>query len=199
MVDNRLYHLHHMRTVGSGKVSPVQHQLCAPRIFREQIVDGYHTENCHIGFDRLYSTLRQKYYWPRMYSQLRELVLGCQDCQQSKKQSKEKKAPLCPLPIVPAFERIHIDILGPLPKDPQGHQYVLLVVDSFSRFPEAFPLKTQKAEEVAEALYSVICRWGAPTSILSDNGRNFVSKLCKVLFSLFKVKHLRTTSFHPQV
>ena len=80
IVGGRLYHLHHIRKIGTEKVNPVQNQLCAPRVFREQILDRYHTENCHIGFDRLYASLRQKYYWLRMYSQLHELVLGCQDC-----------------------------------------------------------------------------------------------------------------------
>ena len=181
-----------------AEINPVHRQLCLPRIYREEIANGHHADNSHIGFDRLFASVKQKYYWPLMYSQLRELVLGCQDCQQAKKQTKEKKAPMRPLPVVPIFERIHCDLLGPVTKSVDGYQYILLVVDSFSRFPEAFPLKTQKAEEVAEALYSVICRWGAPTSILSDNGRNFVSKLCKVLFDLFKIKHLRTSAYHPQ-
>ena len=44
---------------------------------------------------------------------------------------------------MPVLERIYIDIPGPLPKDLQGHQYVLLVVDNFSRFPEAFPLNAE--------------------------------------------------------
>ena len=88
-----------------------------------------------------------------------------------------------------SFRRIHIDILGPFPKDSQNYQYVLLVVDSFSRFPEAFSLKTQRAEEVAETLYKVICLWGAPNSILSDNGRNFVSNLSHPLALIYHKCH----------
>ena len=163
IIDGILYHLHQSRKPGMAEINPVHRQLCLPRIYREEIANGHHVDNSHIGFDRLFASVKKKYYWQLMYSQLRELVLGCQDCQQAKKQTKEEKAPMCPLPVVPIVERIHCDLLGPVTKSVDGYQYILLVVDSFSRFPEAFPLKTQKAEEVAKALYSVICRWGAST------------------------------------
>ena len=139
ILDSILYYFHHPRRSGMEQNNPVIKQLCLPHAMRQEIVDGDHTKNCHIGFDRLFATLKQKHYWSKMYSQLRGLVMGCQECQQSKKHSKEKRVLLCPLPIVPSFERLHIEILGPLTESEDGYQYVLLVIESFSRFPDAIP------------------------------------------------------------
>jgi hypothetical protein len=49
-----------------------------------------------------------------------------------------------------------MDILAGLPKTKEGYQYILLVTDSFSHWAEAFPLKTQEAQEIADILYSEI-------------------------------------------
>ena len=88
IIDGKLHHFHQPRYPGIEKINPLIEQLCLPQEMRQEIVEGYHTQNCHIGFDRLFATVKQKYYWLKMYSQLRELVLGCQECQQSKKNSK---------------------------------------------------------------------------------------------------------------
>jgi hypothetical protein len=47
-----------------------------------------------------------------------------------------------------------MDILAGLPKTKEGYQYILLVTDSFSHWAEAFPLKTQEAQEIADIFYS---------------------------------------------
>ena len=62
-----------------------------------------------------------------------------------------------------------MDFLGPLTKTSEGHKYILLVVDAFSKWPEAFPMKSTEASELARILYDeIICRYGAPSSILTD-------------------------------
>ena len=198
LLNGKLYHLYQPTHPRIKILKPVVHQLCIPQAMRQEVVDGYHAENAHIGFERLYDTVRQKYYWPRLYTDLYEVVTGCRDCQQSKVSTKAKRAPLCPLPVASVFERVHIDLLGPLPESPEGFKYILVIVESFSRFPEIFALKTQKSEEIAEHLYSVFCRWGAPVSILSDLGKNLTSQVIKNLCSVFKIKHLKTSSYHPQ-
>ena len=82
---------------------------------------------------------------------------------------------------------------------PQKYRYVLLVVDSFSRWCEAIPLQSQEASVVAEALFSeIICRYGAPSVLVSDRGQNFMSKLVAALCELFDITRHHTSSYHPQ-
>ena len=103
------------------------------------------------------------------------------------------------MPVEDVFARLHIDILCSFPKTKQGFQYVLLVVDSFSKWIEAFPLRTQEAKEIADILYNeIFTRYGAPRTIVSDRGRNFMSKLVNAICELFEVKWLHTSSYHPQ-
>jgi len=63
-----------------------------------------------------------------------------------------KTAPLKPLEVVPAFCRVHIDFGGPLPETADKYKHLLVILDSSTLFPEAFPTKTTSAEEVAQIL-----------------------------------------------
>jgi transposase InsO family protein len=92
-----------------------------------------------------------------------------------------------------------MDFLGPLETSPEGYKYILPVVDSYSKWPEAFPLKTTDAVEVAWVLYrEIFSRYGAPDALLSDRGQNFMSKLITEPCRLFQVTRLRTSSYHAQ-
>ncbi|XP_046329556.1 uncharacterized protein LOC124113317 [Haliotis rufescens] len=98
-----------------------------------------------------------------------------------------------------SFERLHVDILGSLPKTQRGNKYVLLAIDSFSKWTEAFPMKTQEASEVAYLLFNeVFTRYGAQRTLLTDNGRQFTSKLVNTLCELMDVKHYTTSPYHPE-
>ena len=89
------------------------------------------------------------------------------------------------LPIIgEPFERIAMDIVGPLPKTGAGHQYILVVSDYATRFPEAFPLRRFTAAVVAEKLLELFTRHGIPKEILDDQGTNFMSCLLKELYKM---------------
>ena len=60
-------------------------------------------------------------------------VRSCDKCQRTKLDHNHAPVPLCPLPITETFGRLHIDFVGPLVKTTQGHEHLLVVVDSFSR------------------------------------------------------------------
>lgn len=75
----------------------------------------------------------------------------------------------------------------------------MLVVDSFSRWSEAFPLKTHEAKEIATVLFNeIIARYGAPRVLVSDRGKNFVSKLVNALCEMFDITRHHTSAYHPQ-
>jgi len=103
-------------------------------------------------------TLKQKYYFPQMYTSVIEYVSSCETCQKTKTSSHLRKAPLAPIPIVEPFGRVHIDHVGPLPKTSEGFRHLLVVIDSTTLFCEAFPCKTTTAEETANILYHEIIR-----------------------------------------
>ena len=202
MREQVLYHVFSPRTKGTLQLDKVINQVVVPKCLRSQILSEYHDSligGGHQGFDRTYCAIKMKYYWSGMYADVNKYVKTCNECQHAKRHYHSHPAPLHPLPTAGVFDRWHMDFLGPLKTAKGGQQYILLVVDSFSRWCEAFALKDQTAATVAWVLYSeIFTRYGAPCSLISDRGAQFMSKLVAALCELFAVKRHSKSPYHPQ-
>lgn len=89
--------------------------------------------------------------------------------------------------------------MGPLPTTLKGNQYILVVTDLFSKWVEAFPLaKTDSTTLAAVLTDKIVCRFGVPEAIHSDQGPNFVSGVIQSLCDQLGIKRTQRTAYHPQ-
>ena len=89
------------------------------------------------------------------------------------------------------FERIAIDVAGPFPETDLGNKYILVVMDYFSKWPEAFALPNQEATTISRTLVNeVFSRFGVPLELHSDQGRNFESTILKKYQKLWVFERL---------
>ena len=96
------------------------------------------------------------------------------------------------------FENLHVDLVGPLPSS-NGYKYLLTVVDRFSRWFTATPIKEITAEATIEAFVSGwIQYFGCLLSVVTDQGGQLTCYLWKNVKSVLGIKHATTTSYHPQ-
>lgn len=97
------------------------------------------------------------------------------------------------------FERIALDIVGPLQTSESNNQYILTFQDDLTRFIQAVPIPNQEVSTIAEAyVRKFICVFGTPKVLLTDQGSNFLSELFKNVCKLFKIKKNQTSPYHPQ-
>lgn len=121
------------------------------------------------------------------------------DCGSRKAVGKHWQAPLQSVVASRPYERVALDILGPLPETPKDNKYIVVIGDYFSKWTEAFPLPNQEAETVAKLLVEQwVCRFGAPRIIHTDQGRNFESRLFKEVCQLLNIYKTSTSPYHPQ-
>ena len=152
----------------------------------------------HLGKEKTRKRIMQHFYWPTIYKDVEHFCRCCRQCQKSSNKGVPK-APLVPLPIVSTpFEKIAMDIVGPLPRSRSGHRYILVICDYSTRYPEAIPLQSIDAEHIAEELIKVFARVGIPEEVLTDQGSNFTSKLLSGLYRLLKIQAVHTSPYHPQ-
>ena len=145
----------------------------------------------------MYYKILDRYYWDQMYRDIQEYVKTCEDCQ--KRQKGRRKEPLHPIQIGRAFERIGIDLVGPLPKTDQNNRYIIVATDYLTRWPEARAVPDAGAYTLAKFIFEeIICRHGTPKIILSDQGRNFISETVRLLCEKFLIKHKFSSPYHPQ-
>lgn len=163
--------------------------------FRKPAFDALHNLS-HPGIRATVKLVTQRYVWPSVKADCTKWARTCIACQRSKI-TRHVTTPIKDFALPSGrFEHIHVDIVV-MPLS-QGYRYCLTCIDRFTRWPEAIPLITQEAEEVARALYSSwISRFGVPHRLTTDQGKQFESHLFRQLNRLLGVTHLRTTAYHP--
>uniref|UniRef100_A0A8C0XU21 Integrase catalytic domain-containing protein n=1 Tax=Cyprinus carpio carpio TaxID=630221 RepID=A0A8C0XU21_CYPCA len=140
-----------------------------------------------------------RFYWLGWFGDVKRWCRECVDCGSRKAVGKQWRAPLQSVVTSRPYERVAVDILGPLPETPKENKYIVVIGDYFSRWTEAFPLPNQEAETVAKLLVEQwVCRFGAPRIIHTDQGRNFESRLFKEVCQLLNIYKTRTSPYHPQ-
>lgn len=153
----------------------------------------------HLGHYKTYLRLASRFFWPSMYSDVQTYCKSCPECQKTSAVRKSDRVPLQAMPVITTpFKRIAMDIVGPLEKSAAGYQYILVICDYATRFPEAFPLRSVTTPKLISALVQLFSRVGIPEEILTDQGTNFTSRLMKQLHREMGITAIRTSPYHPE-
>ena len=155
----------------------------------------------HLGREKTYARLTALVYWQGVYNDVRDYVRSCVSCAQNKARQQSGADVLHPLPI-PArrWETISMDFVGPLPPTPAGHDFLLVVVDKFSKACHLIACaQAVTAADVAQLVYDGVVRLhGFPESIISDRDTRFTSHFWRALWKLSGTQLRMSTSYHPQ-
>nr|XP_040028806.1 uncharacterized protein LOC120817079 [Gasterosteus aculeatus aculeatus] len=174
--------------------------LVVPRTKTETVLELAHSHPLagHLGANNTIQRVRDRFHWPGLDAEVKRFCQACPTCQRTSPRTPPP-SPLIPLPVIEVpFERIGMDLVGPLPKSARGHEHILVIVDYATRYPEAVPLRKATAKAIAKELFLLYSRVGIPAEILTDQGSPFMSRLMADLCALLKVKQLRTSVYHPQ-
>ena len=96
------------------------------------------------------------------------------------------------------FEVLHLDHIGPLTKDAHGNEYILVIIDAFSRWVELFPTKSTTAVETASVMLNHIGRFGNPEVIHTDQGPAFHNELVQELLRLCAIEQSFATAYSSE-
>ena len=164
-------------------------RVIIPKQFRAEILDELHTG--HIGVVKMKGVARSYVWWPGMDADIEACTKACESCQLV--QRNPTNAPLHPwVPASRPGERIHIDYAGPV----EG-KMLLIVVDSFSKWPEVVIVNSTTSEATVNALRTMFNRVGVPQTLVSDNAPQFKSQEFKDFLDRLGVLHKPTPPYHP--
>ncbi|BHF70141.1 hypothetical protein SprV_0301319100 [Sparganum proliferum] len=174
-------------------------RLVVPSSLVMPVLTDLHHDLGHVGVTKTEAAARQRFWWPRLREQVANFCNACPTCASFKGTIPRHRAPLQPMITGFPFERVGVDIVGPLPYTTSGHRYILVLVDYFTKWAESIPLHRQDAASVTNALLKEwVCRYGAPFSLHSDCGANFESHLLREVCDLLLIHKTRTTPTHPE-
>ncbi|KRY35447.1 Uncharacterized protein T01_5966 [Trichinella spiralis] len=166
---------------GSRVIIPLQ---ARHKIFKELHIG-------HPGIVRMKALSRSYVWWPKLDSEIENLVRTCELCQQSRASPPHAPVHKWESPRIP-WSRIHVELAGPI----YGKNF-LIVVDAFSKWLEVRVLKNTTSESVISCLRQIFSIHGLPDIIVSDNGTQFTSHIFQEYLNKGGIKHITSASFHP--
>ncbi|GJU66797.1 reverse transcriptase domain-containing protein [Tanacetum coccineum] len=111
------------------------------------------------------------YYWPSMHRDSAEIIQSCDACQIHSPISRLPKQDITLVMATWPFIQWGIDIVGHLPDAPGRVKFLIVVVDYFIKWVKAKPLASVTGKHVERFVWEhIICRFGIPHMIVSDNG-----------------------------
>ncbi|XP_055604787.1 uncharacterized protein K02A2.6-like [Uranotaenia lowii] len=165
-------------------------RLVIPAKFQKQVLQQLLKR--HPEIERMRSIARQYVYWPLIDEDISKLVRACSECASVAKTERKVNLESWPTPEK-SWQRVHVDYAGPL-----DGNHCLIIVNSFSNWPVV--IRTQAITSIAtmRMLRGVFARFGAPETLVSDNGTQFTSEQFQRFCETNSITYLRTAPFHPQ-
>ena len=141
----------------------------------------------------------QGYYFPTMRADAANYTRKCDCCQRLAPVLKSPVQYLISISSPWPFAQWGIDIVGPLPTSPALKKLFLVATDYFSKWIEAEVFSSIKDKDVTQFIWkNIVCRFGIPKSIMSNNGPQFDSRVYRNFCQELKIKKLYSTPGYPQ-
>ncbi len=176
-------------------------QLVIPQALRPEILGHFHDSvfGGHLGIRRTREKIQMRYFWPGLDKDVENWVQSCVACASKKHPPAAMRAPLVPIPVSGPFDRVAVDVVGPLPQSLSGNRFIVAFTDYHTKWAETFATIDHTAVTVARLLLTeIVCHHGSPLELLSDQGPEFLSVVVNKTCNLVNINHIFTSAYHPQ-
>jgi len=150
----------------------------------------------HNGVETTIKRLKDKgHQWKYMRPMVTRFIKQCDTCQKNDARRQAVHVqPFITLTGTGLMKERSVDFIGPLEEDSDGNRYICVVIDQFSRWVELYRTKNNDAMAAAKALLDHFGRFGIPTNIRTDQGREFRNELIENFMKLVGCEHTFSTA-----
>ena len=166
-------------------------RLCIPEKLQNQVVMLSHEG--HQGRVKTKSLLRETCWFPYMDKTVDEICKNCIPCQAATTTCTAEPIKPTPLPSS-VWDEVSIDFFGPI----NNGEYLMVVIDDYSRYPLVEKLKSTSADAVIPRLETIFAMFGQVSIVRTDNGPPFQGHKFKEFAEHMGFKHKKITPLHPK-
>lgn len=170
-----------------------------PKGVRWQILKDCHDDIGHFSLEKTLDKVKQTYWFPKLNKFVKKYVQSCLECAHSKTPSGKKSGYLHPIPRVSKpFDTLHADHLGPFNQSKRKNKYLLLIVDSYSKFVILKPVRNTKASTTIKIFREYFATFGCPVRLITDRYSSFTGKALKAFLEEIGIKHIMNAVATPR-
>jgi hypothetical protein len=175
----------------NGTRPPLQVVLEPSR--RVRLTKQAHDDSGHRGKDPTYKKLSDSFWWPNQYLFVQEYCKTCHECQM--RSSYRNKIPIEPTYVRTILREFGADTVH-MPLGKGGYKYIVDLRDKFSGWVEAQALRKATSANVADFIFSVMCRFGCLVKLTVDNGSEFKGAVT-LLAEKYNVPMIPISPYNP--
>lgn len=166
-----------------------------------RIIGRFHSSKVgHFGVKKTIEMIKSwsKHKINKLNDYVREFIRRCPVCQKMSQMKPVIEASHFTMASYEPMIKLSVDTVGPLPETEDGYNHILVIIDCFTRWVEAYPIKSTGAVEAAECLKDYIGRFGSPKELTSDNGSQFLNEIINELIKLCGIDYLLSIPYSKE-
>ncbi|GBL64788.1 Transposon Tf2-6 polyprotein, partial [Araneus ventricosus] len=151
----------------------------------------------HFGVRKTFEFIRHKYQWRGMYLDTKNFCEHCEKCLENKPKAKLTQTQMIPKRNLAPGQCIAIDIVGKLPRSTDNKNFILTIIDHYSRYLEAYPLQNITSRTIINCLNKYFANFGLPKFLITDNATNFISNEMVEFLDRLNIQHRKSSIYYP--
>ena len=164
---------------------------------RTDFIEDIHKMLCHAGSKKVYNYIKDDFDMYEIRQQIKKIVQSCENCQKRKTLTAKTKEKHIKQSADEPFQKIYMDFCGPFRRTMNGYQYILAIIDQFSRYISLTAVAHQDEKTTRKVLLEKwIWKFGPPKEIHVDRGKTFESALFKETTKKFKTEIVYSSPYH---
>ena len=195
------YSIHNALLYHQDKIATTTvQQLVVPIGRRIKVMEMAHNTifSCHLRNRKTLARIRMSFYWPTIRRDVEAFCASCTECQLKARARTDDRVPITPVARAPLpFHTWNMDVIGPI-QDNGPYRWILTLVDSCTRWPSVYLLRSLAAKPVCDALLNLFAQCGIASVIICDNGSNFTSSLTQECLKRLGCTPRFLTPAHPE-
>ncbi|GBO44515.1 Transposon Tf2-6 polyprotein [Araneus ventricosus] len=151
----------------------------------------------HFGVRKTFEFIRHKYQWRGMYLDPKNFCEHCEKCLENKPKAKLTQTQMIPKRNLAPGQCIAIDVVGKLPRSTDNKNFILTIIDHYSRYLEAYPLQNITSRTIINCLNKYFANFGLPKFLITDNATNFISNEMVEFLDRLNIQHRKSSIYYP--
>ncbi|GBN62599.1 Uncharacterized protein K02A2.6, partial [Araneus ventricosus] len=151
----------------------------------------------HFGVRKTFEFLRHKYQWKGMFLDTKNFCEHCEKCLENKPKAKLTQTQMIPKRNLAPGQCIAIDVVGKHPRSTDNKNFILTIIDHYSRYLEAYPLQNITSRTIINCLNKYFANFGLPKFLITDNATNFISNEMVEFLDRLNIQHRKSSIYYP--
>lgn len=166
------------------------------------IIAQYHSSSMggHSGINSTLQKIAVHYTWHGIKSDITNYCKSCEVCLRNEKNKQSKGVkPVKDIHVSEPLKVVVMDVTGPFQTTFNDNKFLVTFIDCHTEFVELFAIQDKTAGSVVKTIKTFMCRWGAPSRLLFDQGRRFVAEVNEEAHRVLRMKRVLSSSSHPHI